>query len=156
TLPAFLLPADGNLAYQGNYRQGLFNGRMDHKISPMQTLMLRTNVDRFYDTNPNDAVGGTSAPNVARKYSRRSVTGQANLTSIMSSKIVNEGRFAYLDGDPVTLWEAETLSTTYTRGGSVPFTIGQSRLSDLHGRQAQLSDTLTWSSGRHTVRFGGS
>ena len=74
----------------------------------------------------------------------------------LDSNIVNEARFAYLNGDPVTLWEAQTLSTTYTRAGSVPFTIGQSRLSDLFGRQAQLSDTLSWSHGRHSVRVGGS
>jgi len=156
SLPAFLLPADGNLAYEGNYRQQLFNGRVDHKISPSQTLMLRTNVDRFYDTNPNDAVAGTSAPSVARKYSRRSVTGQVNLTSVVGSSLVNEARFAYLNGDPVTLWEAQALSTAYTRAGSVPFTIGQSRLSNLFGRQAQLSDTLSWAHGRHSVRVGGS
>jgi len=156
SLPAFLLPADGNLAYEGNYRQQLFNGRVDHKISPSQTLMLRTNVDRFYDTNPNDAVAGTSAPSVARKYSRRSVTGQVNLTSVVGSSLVNEARFAYLNGDPVTLWEAQTLSTAYTRAGSVPFTIGQSRLSNLFGRQAQLSDNLSWAHGRHSVRVGGS
>jgi carboxypeptidase family protein len=155
-LPAFLLPADGNLAYEGSYRQELFNGRVDHKISPSQTLMLRTNVDRFYDTNPNDAVGGTSAPSVARKYSRRSVTGQVNLTSVLNANVVNEARFAYLNGDPVTLWEAQALSTAYTRAGSVPFTIGQSRLSNLFGRQAQLSDTLSWAHGRHSVRVGGS
>jgi Carboxypeptidase regulatory-like domain len=156
SLPAFVLPADGNLAYEGNYRQELFNGRVDHKISQSQTLMLRANVDRFYDTNPNDAVGGTSAPSVARKYSRRSVTGQVNLTSVVGANFVNEARFAFLNGDPVTLWEAQELSTTYTRTGPVPFTIGQSRLSDLFGRQAQLSDTLSWAHGRHSVRLGGS
>jgi len=156
TLPAFVLPADGSLTYTGHYQQVLFNGRVDHKFTPSQTLMVRTNVDRFYDTNPNDAVGGTSAPSVARKYSRRSVTGQANLTSILGSNLVNEARMAYLDGDPVTLWEAQTLSTAYTRSGSVPFTIGQSRLSDTFSRSAQLSDTLSWSHGMHTVRVGGS
>ena len=31
TLPSFVLPADGNLAYEGNYRQALFNGRLDHQ-----------------------------------------------------------------------------------------------------------------------------
>jgi len=156
SLPAFVLPPDGNLAYTGNYRQGLFDGRGDHKITPTQTLMVRMNVDRFYDTNPNDAVGGTSAPNVARKYTRGSVTGQANLTSILGSHLVNEARMAFLDGDPVTRWEAQTLSTAYTRAGSVPFTIGQSRLTDTFSRQAQLSDTLSWSHDKHTVRIGGS
>jgi hypothetical protein len=156
TLPAFLLPADGNLAYVGNYRQGLFTARVDHKISPNQTLMVRGSVDRFYDTNPNDAVGGTSAPNVARRYTRGAVVGQANLTTIVNSHIVNEARFAYLDGDPVTRWEAQTLSTAYTRAGSVPFTIGQSRQTDTFSRQPQLSDTLSWSRGNQTIRLGGS
>ena len=74
----------------------------------------------------------------------------------LNANLLNEARFAYLNGDPVTHWEAQTLSTTYTRAGSVPFTIGQSRASDLFGHQAQFSDTLSWSRGRHYVRFGGS
>ena len=75
--------------------------------------------------------------------------GQVNHTSVLSANLLNEARFAYLNGDPVTRWEAQTLSTTYTRSGSVPFTIGQSRFSDLFGHQAQFSDTLSWSHGRH-------
>ncbi len=156
TLPAFLLPADGNLAYTGHYRQGLFDGRVDHKLTPNQTLMVRINIDRFHDDNPQDAVGGTSAPSVARRYSRRSWTTQINHTTVFNPNLLNEARFAYLNGDPVTLWEAQTLSTTYTRAGSVPFTIGQSRASDLFGHQAQFSDTLSWSRGKHYFRFGGS
>jgi len=156
TLPSFVLPPDGSLDYKGKYRQGLFDGRVDHKIASDQTLMVRVNVDRFYDTNPQDAVSGTNAPSVARKYSRASWTIQANHTSILSPTLLNEARLAYLNGDPVTLWEADVLSTTYTRAGSVPFTVGQSRLSDLFGHQAQFSDTLSWLSGKHYVRFGGS
>jgi len=156
SLPAFLLPADGNLAYVGNYRQGLFNGRVDHKLTPMQTLTVRTNVDRFFDTNPNDAVGGTSAPSVARKYTRGAVTVNGTHTWVLGSNLLNELRAGYNDGDPVTRWEAANLSTTYTRAGAVPFTIGQSRLTDVHSRQAQFSDTLTWSRGAHNLRVGGS
>jgi hypothetical protein len=154
TLPPFVLPADGSREYVGHYRQTLAQARVDHRLSLTQSLMARVNFDQFHDTNPNDAVGGTSAPTVARKYSRRSMTGQVNLTSIVGSSIVNEARVAYLNGDPVTRWEARELSTAYTRAGSVPFTIGQSRVSDLHGRQAQFSDTLSWSRGKHTVRLG--
>ena len=156
TLPAFLLPADGHLDYTGHYRQFLFDGRIDHRLTSSQTLMFRVNVDRFSDDNPQDAVGGTNAPSVARRYSRRSWTAQVNHTSAFSANLLNEARFAYLHGDPVTLWEAQTLSTTYTRGGNVPFTIGQSRLSDIYSHQLQFSDTLSWSLGPHYLRFGGS
>jgi hypothetical protein len=155
-LPAFLLPSDGNLDYTGRYRQKLFDGRLDHRLTSNQTLMVRFNFDTFFDDNPQDAVGGTNAPSVARRYSRQSWTMQVNHTAALSPTLLNEARFAYLHGDPVTRWEAQTLSTTYTRAGSVPFTIGQSRLSDLWGHQAQFSDTLSWSLGRHYVRFGGS
>lgn len=156
SLPAFVLPADGHLDYTGHYRQFLFDGRLDHKLSSKQNLMFRFNVDRFYDDNPQDAVGGTNAPSVARKYSRRSWTAQLNYTSVLTGHLLNEARFAYLHGDPVTLWEAQSLSTTYTRAGAVPFTVGQSRASDLWSHQWQFADTLTWSSGKHYLRFGGS
>ncbi|MFN7927127.1 MAG: TonB-dependent receptor [Blastocatellia bacterium] len=115
TLPAFLLPANGDLAYTGHYRQFLLNARVDHKLTANQTLMGRFNVDRFYDDNPQDAVGGTNAPSVARKYSRRSWTTQLNHTTVISSALLNEARFAFLNGDPVTKWEAESFDHLHAR-----------------------------------------
>src|ERR1041385_5167625 len=156
SLPAFVLPPDGNLEYTGHYRQFLFDGRVDHKLTANQNLMFRVNVDRFYDDNPQDAVGSTNAPSVARRYSRRSWTAQVNHTTVINPRVLNEARFAYLHGDPVTKWEAQNLSTTYTRGGAAGFTIGQSRASDLWGHQLQFSDTVSWSVGKHYLRFGGS
>jgi hypothetical protein len=154
TLPGFVLPADGNLAYTGHYRQALFDGRLDHKFTPNESLMVRVNTDRFHDDNPQDAVGGTNAPSVARRYARRAWTSQANLTSVLGPTMINEARFAYLNGDPVTKWDAQNLSTTYLRSGSVPFTVGQSRFSDLYGHQVQFSDTFSWTHGKHNLRFG--
>jgi hypothetical protein len=154
TLPAFVLPADGHLDYTGRYRQVLVDGRVDEHLTDAQSLMLRLNVDQFFDDNPQDAVGGTSASSVARKYSRRAWTAQLNDTAVLSPRLLNEARVAYLDGDPVTLWEAKNLSTTYTRAGNVPFTIGQSRVSDLFSRQFQFSDTVSWTLGKHSLRLG--
>jgi hypothetical protein len=118
--------------------------------------MFRANVDTFFDTNPNDAVVGTNAPSVARRYSRSSITGQVNHTYVVSPHLLNEVRASYVHGDPVTKWEAQNLSTTYTRTGSAPFTIGESRQSDIYSKQAQFQDTLTWSTGNHTLRLGAS
>ena len=156
TLPSFVLPPDGSLTYVGHYRQELVNARLDHKLSATQTLMLRANYDHFYDTNPNDAVVGTNAPTVARRYTRGGWTTQLNHTAVVNANLLNEARASYLHGDPVTLWEPQELATTYTRAGSVPFTIGESRSSDISGRQIQIADTLSWSRGAHTLRLGGS
>ena len=156
SLPSFVLPPDGNLAYTGHYRQTLVDARVDHKLTSNQNLAVRMNIDRFFDDNPQDAVGGTNAPSVARRYARRAWTMQVNHTAVINTKLINEARFAYLHADPVTLWEAQNLSTTYTRGGAVPFTIGQSRVSDLWSHQLQFSDTISWSLGKHYLRFGGS
>jgi Carboxypeptidase regulatory-like domain/TonB dependent receptor len=156
TLPAFLLPSGGSLDYTGHYRQVLLDGRIDHKLTSNQNLMFRFNLDRFRDDNPQDAVSGANAPSVARIYERASWTTQVNHTWVIGPNLLNEARFAFLDGDPVTRWLAQSLSTTYTRSGSVPFTIGQSRASDLFGRQSQFSDTLSWTKGMHYLRFGAS
>lgn len=155
-LPAFVLPADGSLDYTGHYRQFLLDGRIDHRLTDSKNLMFRVNVDRFFDDNPQDAVGGSNAPSVARRYSRRSITGQVNHTWVINNDLLNEVRLAFLNGDPVTLWEAQSPSTTYTRTGPNAFTIGQSRESDLYSRQAQIADTLSWTYGKNYFRFGGS
>ena len=156
TLPSYLLPPDGHLDYTGHYRQTLFDGRVDHRLTSNQNLMFRFNMDRMTDDNPQDAVSGTNAPSVARRYSRRSWAAQVNHTTVINHDLLNEARFAYLHGDPVTLWEAQNPSTVYTRSGAAPFTIGESRSSNLRSNQFQFSDTVSWTLGKHLLKIGGS
>jgi hypothetical protein len=156
TIPAFLLPADGDLEVVGHYRQTLLNARIDHRLTQNQNLMFRFNYDRMFDDNPQDAVSGNTAPISARRYSRQGETYQANHSWVISPNVLNEFRFAYLNGDPVTKWEAMTPSTVYTRTGVSPFSFGESRQADLFGHQAQFADTLTWTVGQHNLRFGAS
>jgi hypothetical protein len=157
SLPAFVLE-DGSLTYTGEYRQKLFDARVDHKLTPGQTLMFRYNLDQMFDTNPNDTVINTTAPSAARRYTRRGWSTQVNHTSVLSPTLLNEARVSYTNGDPVTLWEPIHAQAIYRRvaPSPVPFTIGDNRFSDLYSRQVQLSDTLTMSHGKHQVRLGGS
>ena len=156
SLPSFVLNANGDLFYTGEYQQELLNARVDHRLNSRHSLTGRFNLDRFFDTNPQDTVGGTNAPTVARRYERDGWSIQLNHDWIIDTDLVNQARFTFLNADPVTRWTPETLSTTYTRAGSAPFTIGQSRVADLVSRQAQFSDTLTWTRGINNFRFGGS
>ncbi len=142
--------------FLGNYRQALVDARVDHAVSNENRLMARFNLDRFYDTNPQDAVGGTVLPSAGRRFSRHSYTGQLTDTTVLSSSMLNEARVSYQDADPVTAFDPLTPSTQLTRAGAVPFTTGESRFAHVSSRIGQLSDTLSWTKGPHYIRFGGS
>ncbi len=143
-------------SFTGNYRQGLVNARLDHRTGDRHAVMLRFNLDRFHDTNPQDAVSGNVLPSAARRYSRRTYSIQINETSVLSKEVLNEGRFIFLNASPVTAFDPLTPSTQFTRAGSVPFTSGESRFSHVFSRQGQFSDTLSWTRRRHYIRVGGS
>ena len=153
TLPSFVLPPDGSLTYVGHYRQELVNARLDHKLSPAQTLMLRANYDHFLR---HQSERRRCRHQCANRGAIGGWTTQLNHTAVVNANLLNEARASYLHGNPVTLWEPQELAATYTRAGSVPFTIGESRSSDISGRQIQIADTLSWSRGAHTLRLGGS
>jgi hypothetical protein len=142
--------------YVGAYRQFLLNGRIDHKVSADNSLMARLNVDRFYDTNPQDVVTGNVLPSAGRQFARHAWGAQVNETVILSPTMVNEGRFEFQDADPVTSFDPLTPSTQYTRAGSVPFTSGESRFVHVFSRVTQFSDTVTWTRDKHSIRMGGS
>jgi hypothetical protein len=156
TLPPFVLD-NGSLTYTGQYRQRLFDGRVDDKLGNNQSLMIRANADHFYDTNPQDAVIGTTAPTAARIYTRGGWSTQANHTSVLNPTLLNEARFVFTDNDPVTEWGAVESSTIYQRtAGAAPFKIGANQVSDLYSRQATFSDTVSWTRDKHNLRLGGS
>ena len=141
--------------FTGDSRQLLVNARVDHEIDPRHSLMARVNVDRVFDTNPQGAVSGLLLPTAGRRFTRHAAGAQANATSIVSDRMVNEARFEYQDADPVTAFDPLTPSTQFTRAGAVPFTSGESRAVHVFSRVAQLSDTLSWTRDRHYVRAGG-
>ena len=157
TLPAFVLPPDGSLdlrrplpadarqrpAGSQAHADSDADGAGEHR----SLLRHQPATTRWSAPTRRPWRAGTRAS----RGRRRSITPRS-----LGANLLNEARVAYLNGDPVTLWEAQALSTTYTRSGSVPFTIGESRSADLFGHQVQFADTLSWSRGRHNLRFGGS
>ncbi len=148
-----LVPAGST--FEGHYRQALVDGRVDHKMNDRHTLMGRFNLDRFYDTNPQDAVSGNVLPSAGRRFSRHAYTGQLNETAIFSDSLLNEARLEYQDSDPVTAFDPISPSTQTTRAGLAPFTVGESRYAHVYSRVGQFSDTLSWTRGPHYVRLGG-
>ena len=114
----------------GTTARGSSTRGVDHKLTPTQTLMVRVNVDRFYDTNPQrrrrrHERADRGAPVHARgRGRRRSITRRCSARNLLNEARVRlpERRSGHAVGG------AGRSSTTYTRGGSVPFTIGESRV----------------------------
>ena len=153
-IPATQALLSGVTSYTGNYRQLLIDARVDHKFGDRQTVMGRINVDRFRDNNPQDVISGTTLPSAGRSFRRETSSYQLNDTMVLSDAILNEARLEYQHGDPITNFDPLTPSTQFVRAGIA--TEGESRYSHVWSHQWQLSDTLSWTRGRHYLKTGGS
>ena len=138
--------------FEGRYKQALFLGRVDHQINDSNTLTGRFNLERFTDTNPSDAVGGNNLPSAARTFERDTLAAQFSETAIFSKHLVNEARFQFQNGSPITKFTPITPSTQFLRPIS---TEGESRTALLTNRQYQFADTLSWTRSKHSIKFGG-
>ncbi len=139
--------------FRGHIRQWLFISRLDHQINDRNTLTGRFNFDRLSDTNPADAVGGLALPSAARTFRRRTYSFQLSEIALLTSRMVNEARFQYQHGSPITEFEPAFPSTQFVRPGLA--TEGESRAARLTNHQYQFADTLSLTHGTHSLRLGG-
>jgi outer membrane receptor protein involved in Fe transport len=139
--------------FRGIYHQELLMGRVDHNLNDRNTLTARFNFDNFVDSNPQDAVGGNVLAGAARDFRRRAYATQISETAVISPSIVNEARFQFQSGSPITQFDPVNPSTQFIRPGLS--TEGESRSTKLTNHQYQLSDTVSVAHGKHSFRFGG-
>ncbi len=144
-------PLDSGL-YTGQFRQSLMLARLDHRLSQGHLLTLRVNFDRFSDTNPADAVGGLNLPSTARVFRRRTYAAELAETATFGSSTMNEARFQFQLGSPITQFAPVAPSLRIVRPGVA--NEGESRYASLLNRQYQAADTLSLTRGRHNLKFG--
>ena len=141
----------------GHYRGWLAFLRLDHQINEKNSLFFRGNVDGFYDTNPNGAVGGNNLPTVDRVFRRRTYSEELGETAVLSTALINSARVQFQLASPITQFDPVIFGTQFqvpiSTGGT--FTSGTSQSALLMNRQYQASDTLAAVWGRHQVKFGG-
>ena len=130
-------------------------GRVDHKLNSRNTLSGRFNFDNFIDTNPQDNVGVNTLPSAARTFRRRGYLIQAAENTLFKPTLVNDLRFELLFGSPITRFDPATPSIQLVRSGVLASTGGESRIANLTNHEVQFADTLSWTKGKHYVRFGG-
>ncbi len=142
--------------FVGHYRDWLGFLRVDHQINDNHTLFFRSNVDGFYDTNPNGAVGGNNLPTVDRIFRRRTYSEELGETAVFGPNLINNLRLQFQLASPVTEFDPVIYGTQYqvpiSTGGT--FTTGTSQSALLLNHQYQFNDTLSAVHGRHQLKFG--
>ncbi|MGH9615964.1 MAG: TonB-dependent receptor [Acidobacteriaceae bacterium] len=146
--------APGN--FVGHYRSWLAFLRVDRQVDRANNLFLRSDVDSFYDTNPNGTVGGNSLPSVDRIFRKRTYSEQLGETAILSSSLVNNLRVQFQLASPITEFDPVIDGTQFvvpiSTGGT--FTSGTSQSALLLNRQYEANDTLASALGRHQFSYG--
>ncbi len=138
--------------FPGNYKQGLFLARIDHQFTPHNHLMLRGNFDQFSDTNPQDVVAGVSLPTTDRVFTKNTYAALATDTQDFNSNLVNEVRFQWQAGSPITQFVPQDPGPQLAQSGI--FTTGDSRYAFLLNHQYEEGDTVSFVHGRHVLKAG--
>ncbi|HUJ31341.1 MAG TPA: carboxypeptidase regulatory-like domain-containing protein [Candidatus Acidoferrum sp.] len=143
-------------SFVGHYRGGLGFLRVDHQINENNNLFFRSNVDGFYDTNPNGAVGGNNLPTVDRVFRRRTYTEELGETAVFSPTLLNNARVQFQLASPITEFDPVVNGTQFvvpiSTGGT--FTTGTSQSALLLNRQYEFNDTVSSVRSRNSIRLG--
>lgn len=145
-------PVMPGTVYTGNFSQTLLFARLDQQLNANNRLTLRGNYDRFTDTNPSDAVSGVTLPTAARVFKRNTYQAAVTETATIKPNLVNEARFQWSLGSPITQFLPVNQSTQVFISGV--YTSGESRIADLMNHQYEWADTLNWSKGKHQIKAG--
>jgi outer membrane receptor protein involved in Fe transport len=145
-------PVAPGTIYTGDFGQTLLFARIDQQLNAKNRLTLRGNFDRFTDTNPSDAVSGVTLPSAARTFERNTYQAGLSETATINPNLVNEFRFQWLLGSPITQFLPVNQSPQIFVSGV--YTSGESRIANLMNHQYQWADTLSWSKGKHQIKTG--
>jgi Carboxypeptidase regulatory-like domain/TonB dependent receptor len=147
--------APGN--FIGHYRGWLAFLRLDHQIDHANNLFFRSDVDSFYDTNPNGIVGGNSLPTVDRVFKRRTYSEELGETAVLGPKLLNNARLQFQLASPITQFSPVNYSTEYSvpvsTGGT--FASGTSQSALLLNHQYEVNDVVSAAQSHNLILFGG-
>ncbi len=143
-------------SFVGRYRNWLGFFRLDQQLTNNNNLFFRSDVDGFYDTNPNGAVGGNTLPSVARVFRRRTYAEVLGETAVLNPSLTNNLRLQFQLASPITQFDPVVNDTQFSvpvsQGGT--FVSGTSQSALLMNRQYEANDILAALWGRHQIRFG--
>ncbi len=146
------------------FDQHLIGTRLDYRLNDKHTLFVRGNIDK------NDSVAGTGLESTWIASSNFSYQTQLGVTSVLTSQLVSDFRFAYsyyrnrlfapsreicegLAGDPNFCFGVGGTLINFFGGLSVGNNANTPQ--DRHPRTYQFTENLSWTKGKHRLRLGG-
>jgi len=150
-VPLGLRPETTDQVLDNHYNSFLV--KLDHRFSGAHTLSLRYN---FLDSNTDNFLGGGGRASPTSSTARDNVTRDqalvANLVSVLSPRLVNEGRVQMarrtFDFPAVFNEPSLDISNLIIMGKST------SDVDYYAERRVQIGDNLTWTRGAHLIKGG--
>jgi hypothetical protein len=142
-------PTPGFFIGQSNEYSGLL--KVDHDITPRNTLSTRLNGNHYATNNANDRIAGINDPSYGRTARIQSWGGQITDQAVIGSK-VNVTRFTFTNYVPDS---ARPLNASV--GVVVPnyLQAGYSTYNWVHVQSETASNLFAFRHGRHDLKFGG-
>ena len=144
-------------SFVGHYRGWDGDAKLDHQLNDSNTVFLRLGADSFRDSNPQGGVGGNTLITAGRSFARRTYTTEVGETAVLSPTLLNNVRAEFELASPITAFDPFIYSTQFQVpiAGVGTFTTGTSQSAKLLNHQFEIGDTISWTHGKHTLKFGG-
>jgi hypothetical protein len=137
---------------QSNEHSGLF--RLDHNLTPKNTLTARLNGWHYATNDANDRIAGGNQPSFGRTARIQSWGGQISDQAVIGN-MVNVARFAHTNYVPDSATPLDPSVGLVVDSYSPKLQAGYSTYSWVHAQTENLSDLLAFRHGRHNLKFGG-
>lgn len=150
SLTRFLAP------YSREFKQDVFLGKVDLQINDKNRLSVRFNHQEFTGTNL-ESSGNQSSFEHTGNSNVKSDTITANLTTVITPRLVNDARFQFARDDEPGQSNAGDIPEAVIRSGAVTFlTIGRNNFSPrfTNIKKYQIIDSVSYTAGTHALKFG--
>ena len=148
------LPASEIVGGSSSQRYPTPSVRVDYKINERNNAFLRWT--SFSNEQPNNVAGGLTPANTATFFHDRQQGGEAQLTTVLSSSLLNEFRFGVTQRDSLTTPMQTASPNDVIINISGVALIGNSPTQGSHTieRNIQGIDNITKTIRNHTMKFG--
>ncbi|HST78595.1 MAG TPA: TonB-dependent receptor [Verrucomicrobiae bacterium] len=151
-VPLILTPFGVSQQVQQPVNNLLYSGKIDYKITDNHSLSVRYAVDRFRTSNAVIQTGLNVTQDDLNSTLNNNVNLNAGFVSNVSSSMVNEARFVFTRFVTSTSTNSTAPGVIHPDGTQTgaDFCCPQGGLQ----KRYQYIDNLTWTRGRHTMKYG--